>query len=360
MRSTRPSGSAASTPSGPSRPTCPTSPRSSPPRVVGQARPRLTVVGGALDPTVARGRNEVRRVLADLGPGARVVVGVSGGADSLALAAVTAFVAAKASFALQAVVVDHGLQDGSGQVAANAVEQLERLGVSATAVRVEVGADGGPEAAARNARLAALAASDADAVLLAHTLDDQAETVLLGLGRGSGPRSIAGMAEIDGRWRRPFLALRRSDAEQICRASGLDWWVDPHNSDPRFRRSRLRRDVMPLLEDVLGGGVAPALARTAHQLQSDSSALDELAADVAAPDDVATLQSLHPAVRSRVLRRLALSAGADASALSSAHLAELDRLVTDWRGQQRVELPGGICVKRAGPSLLCSATPVTQ
>lgn len=317
-------------------------------------------MGGALDPIVARGRNEVRRVLADLEPGAEVVVGVSGGADSLALAAVTAFVAKQSALTLRAVIVDHQLQAESAAVAIDARRQLEHHGIPAEIVTVDVTGDGGPEAAARTARYDALSASGADAVLLAHTLDDQAETVLLGLGRGSGPRSIAGMIEVDGLWRRPLLSMRRSDTEQICRASGLDWWVDPHNDDPRFRRSRIRTEVLPLLEDVLGGGVAQALSRTAAQVRLDSAALDSLAGQVGDPDDIATLAALHPAIRSRVLRRSALDAGADASALGSRHLAELDRLVTDWRGQQRVELPGGLCARRVGPSLKWENTPVTQ
>jgi tRNA(Ile)-lysidine synthase len=315
-------------------------------------------VGGALDPTVASGRVAVRRALADLGPGSRVVVGVSGGADSLALAAVTAFEARRAAHALTAVVVDHGLQDGSAEVAARAAEQVSGLGVDASVVRVDVGPDGGPEGAARAARLAALAATGADAVLLAHTLDDQAETVLLGLGRGSGPRSIAGMAAVDGRWRRPFLGLRRADTERICRASGLTWWTDPHNADPAFRRSRLRAEVLPLLEDVLGGGVAEALARTADQLRADTVLLDELAAAVERPLEVDVLAALPAALRSRVLRRCALAAGADPSDLTAGHLAELDRLVTDWSGQRRVELPGRVSASRQGRTLLFVPTPV--
>ena len=184
-------------------------------------------MGGALDAVVATGRNVVRDALADLESGTRLVIGVSGGADSLALAAVTSFVADRASYGLTAVVVDHGLQDGSDQVASRAIGQLATLGVDGHVVRVEVGRDGGPEAAARTARLSALADASAelgaDAVLLAHTLDDQAETVLLGLGRGSGPRSISGMAPRDGLWRRPFLTMRRSDTERICRAHDLEW-----------------------------------------------------------------------------------------------------------------------------------------
>ncbi|MET1038753.1 MAG: tRNA lysidine(34) synthetase TilS [Aeromicrobium sp.] len=313
---------------------------------------------GPLDPAVAAGRNLVRDALADLGPGSRIAIGVSGGADSLALAAVTAFVADRASFELTAIVVDHGLQDGSAGVAEHAVAQLAALGVAAQVRRVDVGRAGGPEAAARTARREALAAGDADAVLLAHTLDDQAETVLLGLGRGSGPRSISGMSARDGLWRRPFLALRRTDTERICRAHELDWWTDPHNSDPAFRRVRVRTEIMPLLEDVLGGGAAEALARTADQVRADSAHLDLLAARVDDVLDVPTLAELPGVLRSRVLRRAALAAGADPAALSAGHLAELDRLVTDWHGQQRIELPGGVSATRTGASLSFADTPV--
>lgn len=317
-------------------------------------------MGGALDPAVATGRTAVQRTIADLPPGARLVVGVSGGADSLALAAVTAFVADRGAYELEAVVVDHGLQAGSGSVASRAVDQLADLGVRARVVQVEVGRDGGPEAAARTARRAALQEPGGDAVLLAHTLDDQAETVLLGLGRGSGPRSISGMAPVDGVWRRPFLGLRRADTERICRAYGLQWWTDPHNSDPAFRRSRVRAEVVPLLEDVLGGGVAEALARTADQVRADSALLDRLAAAVEDPLDVRTLESLDPAIRSRVLRRAALDAGADPSALGAVHVGQLDRLVSGWRGQDRIELPGGVSATRSGSAMVFVTTPVGQ
>ncbi len=311
-----------------------------------------------LDPAVATGRNAVRASLADLGPGAKVVVGVSGGADSLALAAVTAFVAAQETWKLRAVVVDHQLQPGSADVAAKAANQLAGMGIEVDVVAVDVGGAGGPEAAARSARYAVLGAQEADAVLLAHTLDDQAETVLLGLGRGSGPRSIAGMAPMNGAFRRPFLALRRDDTEQICRASGIEWWVDPHNSDPAYRRVRIRSELMPAFEDVLGGGVAEALARTAEQVRADGAYLDSLADDVADPLDLTTLEALAPALRSRVLRRCALTAGADPSALTARHLAEMDRLVTDWHGQLRIELPGGVACVRTGDCLAFVTTPV--
>jgi tRNA(Ile)-lysidine synthase len=315
-------------------------------------------MGGALDPTVAKGRNLVRSALSDLGPGTRVVVGVSGGADSLALVAVAAFVADREAYDLSAMIVDHQLQDDSAGVAARAVEQLAGLGITAEVVAVDVGTAGGPEASARRARYEALERTGAEAILLAHTLDDQAETVLLGLGRGSGPRSIAGMSPVDGVIRRPFLTLRRAETEQICRAHGLKWWTDPHNSDPAFRRSRLRGEVMPLLEDVLDGGVAEALARTADHMRADNAYLDDIAATVESPLRVETLRDLPAALRSRVLRRGALEAGADGSALSATHVAALDRLVTDWHGQVRIELPGGIACVREGDSLSYVRTPV--
>jgi tRNA(Ile)-lysidine synthase len=310
-----------------------------------------------LDPVVAAGRNHVRRVLADLDPGARLDVALSGGADSLALAACVAFVAPRAGWQAGAVVVDHGLQEDSAAVAEAAAAQARSLGLDADVARVEVGTSGGPEAAARDARLAVLRSRPVDAVLLAHTLDDQAETVLLGLARGSGPRSLAGMAEVDGVLRRPFLGLRRADTERICRASGLSWWDDPHNAEPGFRRNRVRRDVLPLLEDVLGGGVAEALARTADQLRADTALLDELAAEVADPCSVPILAGMPSALRSRVLRRAALEAGADGSELAAVHLGELDRLVTDWHGQTRVELPGRVSASRDGEALHFTQTP---
>ncbi len=308
-------------------------------------------MGGALDPVVADGRRRLRLALDDLSPGSRVEVALSGGADSLALAACLAFVAPREGWMAGAVVVDHGLQPGSAEVAERAAEQARTLGLDAEVVAVEVGTDGGPEAAARDARYAVLRSRPVDAVLLGHTLDDQAETVLLGLGRGSGPRSLAGMPAVDGIVHRPFLGLRRADTERICTASDLPWWTDPHNADRGFRRNRLRHEVMPLLEDVLDGGVAEALARTADQLRADTSLLDELAAEVADPCDVPLLAGLPAALRSRVLRRAALEAGADGSQLAAVHVGELDRLITDWHGQDRVELPGRISVSRVGDVL---------
>ncbi|GAA5007287.1 tRNA lysidine(34) synthetase TilS [Actinopolymorpha pittospori] len=233
-------------------------------------------------PAVAAVRVAVRRSVADLAPGSWILVACSGGADSTALAAATAFEAPRAGFQAGAVTVDHGLQPGSDERARAVADVLRGLGLRPVeAVRVDVTGGGGPEAAARRARYAALdEAADrlgACAVLLGHTRDDQAETVLLGLARGSGARSLAGMPPRSvrgGRYRRPLLALTRSTTEAACEAEGLRPWADPHNSDPSYARSRVRQQVLPLLERELGPGVAAALARTADLLRDDADALD--------------------------------------------------------------------------------------
>ena len=320
--------------------------------------------GGRLDRAVAAGRAAVRDGLPDLEPGSAVVVGVSGGADSLALAASLAFVGSRASWHVTAVVVDHGLQAGSAQVAERAAEQCRGLGLAAQVVAVTVGVEGGPEAAARAARHTALRSRAAElgaaALCLAHTLDDQAETVLLGLGRGSGARSLAGMSPRVGPVRRPFLGLRRSDTEAICAALDLDPWHDPHNTDPRFRRSRVRHEVVPLLEDVLDGGVAESLARTADQLGRDADLLESLTAgwlDAHPEPRIPEIAAQHPAIRSRVLLQLALAAGASSGELAAAHVARLDSLVTDPRGGRRIELPGGVTCTREADRLHFVPTP---
>jgi tRNA(Ile)-lysidine synthase len=306
---------------------------------------------------VAAVRRAVRGALADLDAGALVLAACSGGADSIALADALAFEAPRVGLRAGAVTVDHGLQPGSADRAAALARQLAELGLDPVEVlRVDVGVDGGPEAAARTARYAVLAgAADrlgAEAVLLGHTLDDQAETVLLGLARGSGPRSLAGMPAVRDNYRRPLLGLRRDTVRAA--AAALTTWDDPHNADPAFTRSRVRHDVLPVLEKALGPGVAAALARTADQLRADTDALDGWAATAhgeacRAPGqlDVAVLQPLPPAVRTRVLRQAALAAGCPASDLAAGHVAELDRLVTAWRGQGPLHLPGGVRAARA-------------
>lgn len=302
------------------------------------------------DPAVAATRSAVRRVL-DGATGQRVIVACSGGADSLALAAAVAFEAPRLSVQAAAVVVDHGLQDGSEQIATRAAQQCGALGLEpALVVRVQVTQQGtGPEGAARTARYSVLgdAAQDlgASAILLAHTRDDQAETVLLGLARGSGLRSIAGMATFDARRRlvRPFLDITRAQTQAACTAQGLTWWDDPHNTDPSYTRVRARQ-VLPALDDALGPGVVAGLARTAALARSDADGLDQLAAAATAalgapPWPVQDLAGLVEPVRRRVWRALFPQT-------AKVHIDELERLLRDWHGQVGIDVPGGVRVSR--------------
>jgi tRNA(Ile)-lysidine synthase len=319
----------------------------------------------ALAPAVAACRVAVRRALTGLPDGVLVLVACSGGPDSLALADATAFVAPRAGLRAGLVSVDHALQPGSAALASSVVAWAAGAGLApalSVAVRVD-GRPGGPEAAAREARYEALASAalegGAAAVLLGHTRDDQAETVLLALARGGGPRGIAGMPVrrlIRGvPFLRPFLDVSRKDTRAACTERGLSPWQDPHNADPAYARARLRA-AMPLLVEALGPDLVDNLARTAGLVAADVEALDALASTardgVANPDgslDVEALASLPAAVRSRLLRDLALRLGSPAGALSAGHIEALDALVTAWHGQGPVDLPGGLAVaRRAG------------
>jgi tRNA(Ile)-lysidine synthase len=318
-------------------------------------------VGGALPPPVAAVRNAVRASLAAVAPGELVLAGCSGGQDSLALAAALAFVAPRAGLRAGAVTVDHGLQEGSAERAAGVALTLRGLGLDPVrTATVAVAGPGGLEAAARAARYAAFEETAANvgaaAVLLGHTLDDQAETVLLGLARGSGPRSLAGMAPRRGLFVRPLLGVRRSVTAAACAELGLPAWSDPHNSDRRFARVRVRLDALPALEAALGPGVAEALVRTAGQLRDDAEVLEKIAASERERDDTsmsaASLAGLPGAVRTRVLRSAALDAGCPAGSLTAAHVARIDELVTDWHGQRGVDLPGGVRAARRSGEVL--------
>ncbi len=306
-------------------------------------------------PPVAALRVAVRQAL-DLPPDSLVLVACSGGADSLALAATVAFVAPRLGLRAGLVSVDHGLQDGSGARAAQVAAWGAGLGLApSVAVPVVVGTAGGPEAAARAARYAALAVAARDhgaaAVLLGHTMEDQAETVLLALARGAGPRGLAGMParriidEVP--FIRPFLAASRTQTHAACAELGLTPWEDPHNADPSYARARVRA-ALPVLVNALGADVVANLARTARLLAADTALLDELATRAAPAGDplVADLVALPAALRTRVLRDYALRLGAPAGALSTTHIEALDALVVGWRGQGPVALPGGIEVTR--------------
>jgi len=310
---------------------------------------------------VAEVRNAVRACVSDLAAGDLVLAACSGGADSLALAAALAFVAPRAGLRGGGVTVDHGLQPGSAERTTYLAALMTKLGLDPVrSIKVTVNAGAGPEAAARVARYEALdrmaSEHQAVAVLLGHTLDDQAETVLLGLARGSGSRSLAGMPARRDPYRRPLLGLRRATTAAACADLGLEPWQDPHNSDFRFARARVRHQALPALEDALGPGVAEALARTASQLRADAECLDELAfaesgqlrehCSDPAGLEVSWLRALPAAIRTRVLRDAAIMAGCPHGALTAEHVERMDALVTGWHGQRWADLPGGVRARR--------------
>ena len=310
--------------------------------------------------SVAAVRRAVRRSLPKDG---LVLVACSGGADSLALASAARFVGREVGL----VTVDHGLQEGSATraraVASWALDAgFAPVEVSTVAV---TGLPGGPEAAARTARYEALssvaARLEAVAVLLGHTRDDQAETVLLALARGAGPRGLAGMPARKGIFVRPLLDVARADTRKACAAQGLVPWDDPHNVDPAFARSRVRGAALPALVEALGPAVVANLARSAGQIAADNAALDALAREAllsayekGAPPSltISYLSGLVDAVRTRVLHAWARELGAPGSALSHRHVEALDALITDWHGQGPVHLPGGIQVARQAGRLV--------
>jgi tRNA(Ile)-lysidine synthase len=312
----------------------------------------------ALDPSVAAIRAAVRSTLSTVDT--LVLVACSGGTDSLALAAATAFVAPRLGLACGLVTVDHQLQSGSAEQAKAVADWAAKAGLAPVVVEtVSVGGPGGPEAAARDARYEALVRAarehGAGAVLLGHTRDDQAETVLLALLRGAGPRGLAAMPvrrELSGvALLRPLLDVSREQTAAACAALGLQPWHDPHNLDPAFGRVRVRR-LMTELSATLGPAVVANLARTAGLVAADNAALDAFARAVLAAAatgeglTVAPLVELAPAVRTRALRAWARSLGAPGAALSHRHVAALDALVVAWRGQGPVHLPAGILVRR--------------
>jgi tRNA(Ile)-lysidine synthase len=285
----------------------------------------------------------------------------------MALAGATAFVAPRLGVAAGLVTVDHGLQPGSDRRAAEVAAWGKEIGLDPSLVSTvdSRGRSGGPEAAARQARYEALVRAGTGygaVILLGHTREDQAETVLLALARGAGPRGLSGMPQRRVRagvtFVRPFLDVSRTQTRAACAELGLTPWEDPHNSDPAYARARVRA-ALPLLVEVLGADVVDNLARTARLVADDVAALDALAAavDVGAGGlDVAELAALAPAVRTRVLRAFALRLGAPGGALSAQHIDALDRLVTAWRGQGPVALPGGIEVSRRAGRLCASGT----
>ena len=312
-------------------------------------------------------RNAVRPFLENLTAGDCALVAVSGGADSLALAYALIKEAPDLAINLIAVTVDHQLQSGSADQAAKVQAELKAMGYQEVIIeKVSVKEKSGLEADARTARYAALDAVahayGATQVFLGHTRDDQAETVLLGLARGSGTRSLAGMAVINGKYARPFLQLTREQTVKACQEAKLNTWNDPHNENAKFSRVRVRNSVLPVMESEIGPGIAAALARSAAILRDDADALDEMAQAVISRVDLkdldcAALAELPRAIRSRVLRAAIYAAGAPSGTLSADHLSAVESLVTSWHGQGEVSLPGGVKVARISGRLSLLARP---
>lgn len=315
-------------------------------------RPRLT-------PPVADTRRHLREALAThVQPGSKIIIGFSGGGDSLALVAAAAFEAKKLDITPIAVIVNHNLQKESASVAEKALAQAEQLGVLAEVFSISVTDSGlGPEGNARNARYQALRQAQqhhsASHILLAHNLEDQAETVLLGLTRGSGANSLAGMRVSNDVFLRPFLGLSRLQLRQACIDQGLSFWDDPHNDSNDFTRVRIRK-LLADLETDIGPGIAKALARSAQSLSDVADLVDQLAAallDTARTGnklDISILETAQTAIRQRAIALQAIACGADS--ISRTQVLEVDSLVTNWHGQISVSLPG-ITVVRVGNSL---------
>ena len=301
-------------------------------------------------------RSAVRTTLSNFSPGDLILVAVSGGADSLALAEAAKLEADKLALNLLGVTVDHQLQVGSDLQAESVVKQLS---FPCLIEKVKVEITDGVEASARRARYEALARvakeKGAVAVLLGHTKDDQAETVLLGLARGSGARSLSGMAAETGIYRRPFLNITRAQTLAACKELKLNPWQDPHNDDLSFLRVRVRKEVLPMMERNLGPGISDALVRSANLLRDDADALDKLAADFWREDNsltISALEALPKAIRTRVLRLALFEKGV--MQLTADQIGQVDALISNWKGQGEVSLPSGVKVSRISGRLTLS------
>ena len=324
-------------------------------------RKRLSPAQGAI-------RHAVREVLtANTKPGQKLLIAVSGGADSLALASAVLFESKKLQLNIATVTIDHGLQKASAKVAEQTLEKLHQIGITeAWSKKVKVGTKGGPEAAARDARYKALESirieSKSDFIVLGHTANDQAETVLLGLTRGSGSKSLSGMSTRSDRLLRPLLSIERKTTEQFCKDEKISPWQDPQNKDLKFLRVRIRKVVLPFLEKQLGNGIFSNLIRTSSQLKEDDQYLSSVAekafkkiAKTSARTvilDQPGLSKLPAAIRNRVIKSAIDYFEVDSSRV---HVLAVADLILNWHGQKPLALPG-VRVERKGKTITLKAT----
>ena len=301
-------------------------------------------------------RQAVRPFLEGVGAGENILIAVSGGADSLALARALLLESRELAINLVPIIIDHGLQPGSEKIAEATAQQLADLGFHQIDIRrVNVEITDGLESSARRARYSAFDAAlqefSARSIFLGHTRNDQAETVLLGLARGSGTRSLSGMAPVsaDRKYLRPLLTVDRATTVASCNEQGITFWSDPHNENEDFTRVRIRKNILPLMESELGPGIVEALARGAKIAREDADALDLLAQQYrqSHPDLICDeLAQIPTAIRARVLRAAIYEAGSPPGTLTADHLAPVEALITAWAGQGEVSLPGGVKVSR--------------
>ena len=309
-------------------------------------------------------RLAVRSELEDIAAGDSVLVAASGGADSSALAAALLLECKTKSIKVIALIIDHGLQKNSADVTHETKRTLTKIGYENIEIRrVTVEITDGLEASARRSRYQALNdvanSHNAVATFLGHTKDDQAETVLLGLSRGSGSRSLSGMAARVDRYRRPLLSITRAQTEAACEEAGIKFWQDPHNQSMEFTRVRVREVVLPTMEKEIGPGISDALARSAKLLRDDADALDYLSEEIfsklePASLEISKLESQPRAIRTRILRKAIYLAGAPQGSLSAEHIEPVEALITAWKGQGPISLPGGVTVARISGRLSLS------
>jgi len=306
-------------------------------------------------------QNAVQKLLHDFSPADLVLVGCSGGADSLSLAWCTQVVGKRLDLKVGAVIIDHQLFTNSAEVANKAKEQCVDLDLDPVIIKkVDVEkTNEGIEAAARVARYKAfeeiLKETNATALLLAHTQDDQAETILMRLSRGSGAKSLSGMQAVNGKYLRPFLHIRKKIVHESLKLINLEPWQDPANNDNQFLRVKVRNELMPKLIEVLGDSAINSLDKTSQLLRDDNQALEEIAQNYWNTNsevktmglNVLDIEKMPKAIRTRIVKIAALEAGAIPGPLTFEHIEAIDALITNWHGQGNVDLPGFIHAQRS-------------